>query len=108
MKKVNNCSLYFASHFFDRLRGLFGLRNQKAITVIVPCRSIHTCWVKRDIHVAFFDQEGAIIDSSRNVKPFKVLKNKKAYGVLEGWSNEHQEWFEVGEMLELKTKNRRK
>ena len=87
--------LCFAANYFDRLKGLFSFKGEEVVLVIIPCKSIHTFFLDRSIHVAFFD---------------RLCCERKAYGVLERWSGGKGDdtWLEVGDRIIVTTKQYRK
>ena len=107
---INDILLCFAANYFDRLKGLFSFENEEVVLVIVPCKSIHTFFLGRSIHVAFFDRNGFVVASYKDVPPFRLCRERKAYGVLECWSGGRGEdtWLEVGDRIMVTAKQYRK
>ena len=102
--------LCFAANYFDRLKGLFSFKGEEVVLVIIPCKSIHTFFLYRSIHVAFFDRKGFVVASYKDVPPFRLCCERKAYGVLERWSGGKGDdtWLEVGDRIIVTTKQYRK
>lgn len=102
--------LCFAANYFDRLKGLFGFKGEEVVLVIIPCKSIHTFFLDRPIHVAFFDRRGFVVASYKDVPPFRLCRERKAYGVLECWSGEKRDdtWLDVGDRIIVSAKQYRK
>lgn len=91
--------LCFALKHIDRLKGLFAYREEEVLLVIAPCKSIHTYGLQRAINVAFIDRKGFVIVSHTHVPPFRLLHSRKAYGVIECWSKEEDDWYEEGDRI---------
>lgn len=79
-------SLRIASTFFGRLRGLQfrkPLSSEEGL-LIVPCRSIHTHWMRFSIDVAWIDSAGCILDVKKCVPPWKIVQGPtNALAVIE-------------------------
>lgn len=76
-----------AAAFASRLRGLL-FRPLSWLGVgdallLAPCGSIHTCFMKVPIDVAFVDEAGVVVRSEEKVPPWRFLSNRKACMVLE-------------------------
>lgn len=75
-----------ATNFFKRFMGLMGreqLTNDAGL-LIVPCNSVHSCFMKFPIDVVFLTKENRIVYIYENMKPWRVSKIiKEAYMVLE-------------------------
>jgi uncharacterized protein len=99
MESKNEPTLYLAATFLDRLKGLFRYRKKEVLLFMVPCNSIHTFWLSQPIDIAFVDQKGLVLASYKKVQPFKVLREKKAYGVVEAWSTTGNYWFKEGDQV---------
>lgn len=73
-----------ADTFISRFFGLMGKRNVDYGLLLIPCKSIHTFFMKIDIDVVYLDHSLTVVDIERNMKPWKTGKYRsKAYGVLE-------------------------
>lgn len=62
-----------ADSFKKRLKGLIGdpgLKYGEAL-ILVPCKSIHTCFMTFCIDVIFASKEMVILHTMENVSPFK-------------------------------------
>lgn len=66
--------LCFAAKFRDRLMGLFSRRSSDEILLIVPCHSVHTFGMGYAIDVAFVGREGRVLESYKNVPPWRLKK----------------------------------
>ncbi len=52
--------------------------------LIAPCSSVHTCWMRFAIDVAFLDTRGTVIQLAADVRPWRaVWKVRGAIAVLE-------------------------
>jgi len=65
--------LEIADTWPTRLRGLLGRKSlsEKQGLILCPCNSIHTCFMKFNIDVLFFDQKGQILYVIENMPPFR-------------------------------------
>ena len=72
-----------ASTLAARLKGLYGCDDPNVVLLLVPCNDIHTLAMKHDIDVAFVAPDGTVIESHRNVKPNRRLRNRAASATLE-------------------------
>ncbi len=71
--------LAFAATFWTRFRGLQfrkSLPDNEGI-LIVPCRSIHTHWMRFAIDVTMVNQEGVVVKFHPGVKPWRMLAASK-------------------------------
>ena len=62
-----------ANTFKRRLRGLIGktcLHDGEAL-ILIPCSSIHTCFMNFPIDVLFADQDAMILQTLENMRPFR-------------------------------------
>lgn len=84
-------ALEIAATWWTRFAGLQFRRplptNQALL--IVPCPSIHTCFVRSPLDVWFLDRSGRVVDFRASLPPWKIAIPKvSAYGTLEatpGW-----------------------
>lgn len=75
-----------ASTYLMRLVGLLGWRSLPAGDglLLIPCKIIHTCFMRFPIDVVFLDKEFRILELAENMRPFKVSPFlPAAYCVLE-------------------------
>ena len=75
-----------ADNFFARAMGLMGRSNFSAqeAMVIVPCRSVHTFFMRFPIDIIFLDKDNRIIEIIESMKPFRLSRiNYRAYSVVE-------------------------
>jgi uncharacterized membrane protein (UPF0127 family) len=68
-----------------RLLGLAFMRPPHADhALLIPhCRSVHTFGMRFAIDVTFLDEHGRTLRSERNVRPGRVLLERRAFAVLE-------------------------
>lgn len=95
-----------ANSFFSRLKGLIG-KNELKINeglCILPCKSVHTFFMKFSIDVIFVDKNGIVCKIAKNLKPYKISKYiSKAQYVIElssGMCNRFK--IEIGDIIELR------
>lgn len=74
-----------------RARGLIGaasLSSDQALA-LVPCRAIHTWFMRFALDLIFFSREGRVVRIAKRVKPFRMVwGGRPAWGVMEmqsGW-----------------------
>ncbi|MDT3699086.1 MAG: DUF192 domain-containing protein [Thermincola sp.] len=65
--------LEIADTWRGRLKGLLGRKNlhNKQGLILTPCKSVHTCFMKFNIDVLFFDKGGRIVYVIENMPPFR-------------------------------------
>ena len=94
MKKTHQHTLYRtipysikkADTFIPRLKGLMFRKEplKEEGLWIVPCNSIHMCFMNFPIDAVFLDQHQRIIKLVRNLKPWQIVTPvKHAHSVLE-------------------------
>lgn len=75
-----------ASKFLSRLRGLMGkpgLEKGEAL-IILPCKSVHTFFMRFDIDVVFLDRDCVVLHTIENMKPYRWSSFiSKSYMVVE-------------------------
>jgi hypothetical protein len=73
-----------ANTFISRFLGLMGKRKVEYGLLLIPCKSIHTFFMRIPIDVVYLDASLTILDITRGMKPWKTGKYYgKARGVLE-------------------------
>ncbi|MEO2073796.1 MAG: DUF192 domain-containing protein [Bacillus sp. (in: firmicutes)] len=89
MKQVTRTipySISLADSFFKRLKGLM-FRKEELVDEglwIIPCNSIHMCFMKFEIDAVFLSKEGRIVKIVERLKPWKFVKPiQNAYSVVE-------------------------
>ncbi len=75
--------LQIADGFWSRLVGLQFRRAlpPDAALLLVPCHSVHTCFVRFPLDVAFLDRHGAVLAIRRNLRPWRLfpcMRNSKS------------------------------
>ena len=94
--------LAIAGNFWSRL---VGLQFRRALPVdagllLVPCKSVHTCFMRFPVDVVFLDRAGAVLAMRRNLRPWRAAVGPdKTYAVIElaaGSAN-----LQPGEVLRL-------
>jgi uncharacterized membrane protein (UPF0127 family) len=90
-----------ADTFFARFRGLMLRKRLPAGhgLLIVPCNSIHMCFMRFAIDAIFIDKDYRVLKVARNVKPWiGVAWCWKAWGVVEVSSGEAKD-LQTGSLL---------
>jgi uncharacterized protein len=94
--------LELAATFWQRLRGLLfrpALAPGDGL-LIVPCRSIHTHWMRHAIDVALLDRDGVVLSVHRQVRPWRMIHGSRdAHAVLETAGGQLPEGVQVGRRL---------
>lgn len=63
-----------AKTFRERFFGLMGKRDLTGCFVLFQdCRSIHTCFMKGPIDVAFLDRKGTVVTQHDSVGPWRLV-----------------------------------
>lgn len=62
-----------ATSFKKRLKGLIGRPgfNHGEAFILLPCNSIHTCFMNFSIDVLFVDKEAVVLQALENMRPFR-------------------------------------
>ncbi len=73
-----------AGTFWARLRGLIGrpLRAGEGL-LLRPCHAVHTCFMSYAIDVAFLDDEGCVLATAENLRPWRWRAVRGAAMALE-------------------------
>jgi uncharacterized protein len=98
--------LLVAATFWSRFRGLQFRRPLPADEglLIVPCRSIHTHWMRFTIFVVMLDRDGIVVARHPEIPPWRFLAGaKNVFAVLELTARELN--VEVGDRLVLEPQN---
>lgn len=78
--------LEIADGFFSRFAGL-QLRNPLPAgkgLLLVPCSSIHTCFMRFDLDLVMVDKQGSVLQVSRGVRPWRApVAPSQTYAVIE-------------------------
>lgn len=90
----------YARTFFQRARGMLWGKgpNPGECLVIVPCCDIHTVGMRWNIDVAFVDACGRVLMAKRDMPPFRRLRCRCAFAVVERRSCDLP-WFHSGDHL---------
>lgn len=87
--------LAVASGFRDRLLGIVGplARGEPGsapVALVFPsCDAVHTCFMRRALDIAFIDAEGHVLEEHRSVGPWRFLRCRGAFAVLERIAGTH-------------------
>jgi uncharacterized protein len=74
-----------ARSFVARLGGLLAmprLRENQAL-VLAPCTSVHTCFMRYAIDVAFIDKHGRVMKLVENLPPWRAASCWPAHAAIE-------------------------
>jgi uncharacterized membrane protein (UPF0127 family) len=96
-----------ADSFLKRFLGLMGKREleEGRGMMLLPCSSIHTCFMRFPIDVVFLDQNHKVIYMIQSMKPWrcsKVVKNSMYVIELQGGIVARQ-GIELGDQLVLQS-----
>lgn len=69
---AKNCLV--ADNFFSRFVGLMGKKELNNIDglCIIPCKSIHTFFMRLNIDAIFVNSDGIVVNVIKNLKPWKM------------------------------------
>jgi uncharacterized protein len=73
--EVWEVSLYIASSYWERMRGLLGVSemHDSAGLYIEKCNSIHTFFMKMNLDVLYLSRKNRIKTIFRNISPWRLL-----------------------------------
>lgn len=94
-------NLILATRFRDRLLGFLAKRPKDCVLLISPCNAIHTFGMKRNLDIAFFNEQGKVVLAQRNIPPGKIVRCMKARGVFETISHVDKQWFYEGDEVKV-------
>lgn len=94
-------NLILATRFRDRLLGFLVKRPKDCVLLISPCNAIHTFGMKRNLDIAFFNEQGKVVLAQRNIPPGKIVRCMKARGVFEAISHVDKRWFYEGDEVKV-------
>lgn len=83
---LNEIEVMLADSFLTRLAGLMFRRRLPPATglLLVPCNSVHMCFMRFAIDVVYIDKEYTIIKVVKNLKPWlSVSMCSRAWATLE-------------------------
>ena len=74
-----------ARSFRDRFFGLMGRKDLSNSFLLFPdCSSIHTCFMRGPIDVAFLDRDGRVVSQHERVRPWRLVWGARgSFAVLE-------------------------
>ncbi len=99
--------LRIADGFWSRLAGLQFRRPlpSTAGMLLVPCNSVHTCFLRFPVDVVFLDSQGSVLAVRRNLRPWRLAWGpRKSHAVLEVLAGSAD--VECGEMLRIEPASR--
>ena len=82
-KGVLPVKVRIADTFGSRLTGLAFRKSPESGLLIMPCSSIHTFWMKYDLHLLFLAGDGKILKVMPHVPPGRMASCRGAASVLE-------------------------
>ncbi len=78
--------LAIADGFWSRLVGLQFHRELAADAglMLVPCNSVHTCFMRFPLDVVFLDRNGSVLAVRQNLRPWRLaLGPRRSHAVVE-------------------------
>ncbi len=63
---------HVADSFFTRFLGLMGRRPSDYGLLLIPCNSVHTCFMRYDLDVFFLDKDYKVLAIRRDMKPWRM------------------------------------
>ena len=96
--------LELATSFWQRFRGLQFRRPLDAGhgLWLEPCTSIHTCWLRFPLDVAFLDARGTVLAVQRQVPPWRIrLAPPGTRAVLETTAGQLPQSLKTGDRLQV-------
>lgn len=61
-----------ADSFFTRFLGLMGRKPSGEGLLLIPCNSVHTCFMRYDLDVFFLDKDYTVLAIRRSMKPWRM------------------------------------
>jgi uncharacterized membrane protein (UPF0127 family) len=75
---------HVARGFWDRFKGMAWTRTPRRIALLLPrCRSVHTFGMRFALDLFWLDASGEIIRVDRGVGPWRVVRCRGAWAVIE-------------------------
>lgn len=96
-----------ADTFWKRFLGLFRVKQEDALLLLVRCCDVHTFFMSRPIDLAFIDKNGIVVETCRNVAPGRRIRNCDAFVVAERFSKSSEPWLIQGETVSLPARKAR-
>ena len=62
-----------ADSLVARLKGLMGRREGNYGFFVVPCRFVHTLFMRYPLDILFLDSENQVVGIKRSVKPWRIV-----------------------------------
>ena len=99
--------VFWANHFFQRLRGLIGRRlAAEEAMLITPCNQVHCYFMKIPIDVVYLSDMGTVLSVTQAMQPNtcgRIVKkaksvlelpafSAKAYGIVSGENLTFERW----------------
>ncbi|MGE5421747.1 MAG: DUF192 domain-containing protein [Ignavibacteriales bacterium] len=64
--------LEIANNFFSRFKGWMGKELSTGSAILIhPCASVHTCFMRQSIDVAFINKDGNVVKLIEDMQPWK-------------------------------------
>jgi uncharacterized membrane protein (UPF0127 family) len=105
--RVVVAELHLATGFWSRWLG-WQFRAMPACgsgLLLAPCASIHTCWMRFALNIAWLDHNGTVLAVGRGVRPWRfAFAPRGTLAVLEVPAREAPD-FEIGARLKLIANN---
>ncbi|MGI9474794.1 MAG: DUF192 domain-containing protein [Rubripirellula sp.] len=81
-------NLIIADNFWRRAVGLIGKASLSADQAILirPCNSVHTCFMRMELGVAFCDSEGQVLQVATGVRPWRFRFGPRKSRFVVEWS----------------------
>lgn len=92
-----------AETFWRRAVGLLGCSSLAAdeAMLIRPCTSIHTCCMRIDLNVAFFDADGRVLKAVTGVRPWRFQIGPRGSRFALEWSTTAGPMVRVGQRVRI-------
>ena len=70
--------------------------------LLIPCRSVHTFWLRFPLDLILLDKSGMVVDVRRKVAPWRIVPGRAdVHGVLELPAGEAPRSVQAGDALRL-------
>jgi uncharacterized protein len=96
--------LEVADGYWSRLRGWQFRSTPPAGSglILIPCRSVHTFWLRFALDLILLDRSGVVVDVRRKVAPWRIVPGRAdVHGVLELPAGETIWSVQAGDALRL-------
>ena len=91
--------LLLATRAAGKARGLLFSPEHGEALLLAPCNDVHTAGMRHRLDIAFVDAHGCVLETYRDVGPFRRLRNRKAKAVVERFSSCASPWFSAGDRV---------